>query len=69
MAKSEQQLADQLDLFLSIRLNEGPFPVAVEYPQAEAVFAVILLKLIETITPHPAFLAALATQLERYAGG
>lgn len=67
MMKSEQQLADELDAFLTAALSGQPLPMPEEALSDEARLAADLIHLAATAEPDPAFLAGLEAQLA-YAG-
>jgi len=62
MTKKEEQLAEELDLFLTAALQERPFPPT-DNVQPEAQLASTLLEVAAQQTPDPAFFTQLEAQL------
>lgn len=67
MKKTDEQLAQELDLLLTARLNNQPIPVANEELLTDMAFVEELLEMQHQMEPEQSFLSNLGTQLTRQA--
>jgi hypothetical protein len=67
MRKNEQQLADELDAFLTARLQGQESPASQELPRSLTESAAELIELAQATAPDPSYLAELEDKLARAA--
>ncbi len=67
MKKTEQQLADELDAFLTARLNNKDYPIPGDLSPTEAKFITEMVDLATKTTPDPGFRTELEAKLALFA--